>query len=228
MRKENAIRNFEVEIKLLKNKSLKSDARFRSIDEEIEQILNSTFEAENCDNMKKLWIEDCEREEKKSAEIWIKKQRWLESYELTYGTKSPIQNENFQKVTYRRRKMQNQQHTQASVAHQSNQSNQSHSMRENTNRKYQKNSSRPNSNNSINGNRQNMAFHKGTTYIGKNVKKHFLEKGRNDKGGGTTPSNHPDRLNQTRQFSNSEETRLKVVATQPYPETEETTLKTVQ
>ena len=41
LRKENAIRNFEVEIMLLKNKSKRCEEQFNSVDREMEEIINA-------------------------------------------------------------------------------------------------------------------------------------------------------------------------------------------
>ena len=55
LRKENAIRNFEVEIMLLKNKSKRCEEKFHSVDAKLKDSESS--------NLKKFWKEKCEKEE---------------------------------------------------------------------------------------------------------------------------------------------------------------------
>ncbi|CAG2199336.1 unnamed protein product [Mytilus edulis] len=83
--RENAIRNFEVEIKLLKNKANRYEHNYKIIDEEMFETFVAKFNAEITESINNLWRSDCEKEEIKSVQIWERKQLWLEEYEDHFG-----------------------------------------------------------------------------------------------------------------------------------------------
>ncbi|CAG2210374.1 unnamed protein product [Mytilus edulis] len=85
IRRENAIRNFEVEIKLLKNKANRYEHNYKKIDEEMFETFVAKFNAEITESINNLWRSDCEKEEIKSVQIWERKQLWLEEYEDHFG-----------------------------------------------------------------------------------------------------------------------------------------------
>ncbi|VDI56115.1 Hypothetical predicted protein [Mytilus galloprovincialis] len=85
IRRENAIRNFEVEIKLLKNKANRYEHNYKKIDEEMYETFVAKFNAEVTESINNLWRSDCEKEETKSVQIWERKQLWLEEYEEHFG-----------------------------------------------------------------------------------------------------------------------------------------------
>ncbi|CAG2207068.1 unnamed protein product [Mytilus edulis] len=85
IRRENAIRNFEVEIKPLKNKANRYEHNYKKIDEEMFETFVAKFNAEITESINNLWRSDCEKEEIKSVQIWERKQLWLEEYEDHFG-----------------------------------------------------------------------------------------------------------------------------------------------
>ncbi|CAG2214510.1 unnamed protein product [Mytilus edulis] len=85
IRRENAIRNFEVEIKLLKNKANRYEHNYKKLDEEMFETFVAKFNAEITESINNLWRSDCEKEEIKSVQIWERKQLWLEEYEDHFG-----------------------------------------------------------------------------------------------------------------------------------------------
>ncbi|CAG2250860.1 unnamed protein product [Mytilus edulis] len=85
IRRENAIRNFEVEIKLLKNKANRYEHNYKKMDEEMYETFVAKFNAEITESINNLWRSDCEKEEIKSVQIWERKQLWLEEYEDHFG-----------------------------------------------------------------------------------------------------------------------------------------------
>ena len=80
IRKENALRNVEAEIRILKNKARRHETKFRQVDDEMQTIFSRKAQGEVFENLKDIWKNDCEREEIKSNEIWENKKNWLDNY----------------------------------------------------------------------------------------------------------------------------------------------------
>jgi hypothetical protein len=81
IRRENPVRNFEVEIKFLKNKAIRDELKFKQIDNDMLETFTSKVNPNILESMKDLWKNECQKEELKSVEIWKRKQSWLERYE---------------------------------------------------------------------------------------------------------------------------------------------------
>lgn len=86
IRTENALRNFEVEIKLLKNKANRHEKKYTDVDKHTSEILISKFNNQILESLQQLWTEECRKEEEKSIGTWKKKQPWFDNYEEKYGT----------------------------------------------------------------------------------------------------------------------------------------------
>jgi hypothetical protein len=70
-----------VEIKLLKNKAIRDELKFKQIDNEMFETFTFKFNPDILESMQDLWKNECQKEELKSVEIWKCKQSWLERYE---------------------------------------------------------------------------------------------------------------------------------------------------
>ena len=81
-----ALRNFEAEVKLLKNKSRRPEGNFTRIDEEMAEIIKRKSEGVVQDELLKASEDDCKREELKSLRIWQKSKTWLEVYAERFGS----------------------------------------------------------------------------------------------------------------------------------------------
>ena len=81
-----ALRNFEAEVKLLKNKSKRQEGNFAKIDEEMAQIIKRKSEGVVQEELLKAWEDDCKTEELKSLTIWQKSKTWLEVYAERFGS----------------------------------------------------------------------------------------------------------------------------------------------
>ena len=100
IRKENAIYAFEADIKIM-NKSRRYEESFLKIDEEMIEIIKRKSLGEVCEKVIEIWRTECEKEETVSADIWMKKQVWLENYEEDFGSDIFVDEEKITQI-YRR------------------------------------------------------------------------------------------------------------------------------
>jgi hypothetical protein len=80
-----ALRLFESNIKLMKNKAKRCIDTFNQTDKELITIFERKSNGETCEKLQQLWTSECKKEEK-SLNIWEKKKVWLMDYETKYGT----------------------------------------------------------------------------------------------------------------------------------------------
>ena len=175
-------------------------------------IIDSKVKKDEAEGVKKLWTSECEKEEKKSVEIWERKQSWLESYETEYGTgdvfvteiDSGKQFKNVQNNHQNKRHKQN--YTKRIVSDEENLITHPRMPRQ----KHSKNQRRPFTHaekgtltNRVSVHRKgqirnnfspadlkdnpNVLNHNGTTYIGRKISTHFLGQRQYDRGGGQQP-----------------------------------------
>jgi len=86
IRKENSIRSFEAEVKILKNKIQRAEGKFTTIDREIFELLSQKADEDIHSKLVEMWKNECEKEEQKSYMIWSKKETWYREYEGKYGS----------------------------------------------------------------------------------------------------------------------------------------------
>jgi len=237
IRTENALRNFEVEIKLLKNKANRHEKKYTDVDKHTNEILISKFNNQILESLQQLWTEECRKEEEKSIGIWEKKQLWFDNYEEKYGTvdsfipvlKKPKKHEksgyqkfptmkynnnrnyNIDRNMYQSNRPETRQKTYHHQVHEHHRNPNSNFRKENANHQ------RSGRNRFRNTNFTKGYFHRnGTTYIGKNVKKHFLGRGVSDKGGGTQDNvqilQTASRQQSPENMFFDQQTRVKVIA----------------
>lgn len=93
IRQENAVRNFESEIKIIRNKANRQDHKAKEIDDRIiADINNSTNNQEVIHILITQWTKETKKEEEKSGQIWLGKQKWLEEYGAKYQNVSTCRN----------------------------------------------------------------------------------------------------------------------------------------
>lgn len=90
IRRDAALYRFQSEIKIMKNKATRQQEKYLNIDEEMisiirEKSLITSSESETERWLLSRWEEECEREQQRSASIWLKKEEWLRNYADTYG-----------------------------------------------------------------------------------------------------------------------------------------------
>jgi hypothetical protein len=84
-----------VEIKLLKNKAIRDELKFKQIDNEMFETFTFKFNPDILESMQDLWKNECQKEELKSVEIWKRKQSWLERYEEKYDSRNIFRKEEY-------------------------------------------------------------------------------------------------------------------------------------
>ena len=80
-----------MEIKLLKNKAIRDELKFKQIDNEMFETFTSKFKPDILKSMPDLWKKGCQRDELKSVEIWKRKQSWLERYGEEYDSRTYLE-----------------------------------------------------------------------------------------------------------------------------------------
>lgn len=86
IRKESTLHRFESDIKIMKNKSRRYELSYMKIDDELFSVIDQKSEGVVCETLKEIWRRECEKEERRSLEIWMKKQAWLHEYEQAFGS----------------------------------------------------------------------------------------------------------------------------------------------
>ena len=205
IRRENALRNFEVEIRLMKNKSSRYETKYLNFDDEMSNIIVSNISPDMTEAVLNLWKSECENEEQKSVKIWERKQIWLERYESEYGTNSCANNDRKSRASQRVRKNANcsrnsrtskpevYSNSENPVSKPPQRSDQKRifKQRKNNVSQRQRSNNRESRNQNLNfppdnsAGKTNVVHQNGITYIGKNVSNHFLDQRGCDKGGGT-------------------------------------------
>ena len=248
IRRENAIRNFEVEVKLLKNKASRYEAKYTVKDEEMYEIFHSKFDNDITESLENYWKSDCEREEMKSVEIWKRKQNWLETYEEKFGTDDIFISEDESSKTISRHGNRNISNAKGSgfengskksvrnnEISQNNRRNPNSQIKPPVHRQHLRQQNRkPNSNRKDNStsqlnippreNHRNYIHSNGTTYIGRKFQDRFLDQRGNDKGGGTINCNTTNKTTVPIN-TDAEETAPKIIST--ITDTAETSPKTI-
>ena len=92
-----------MEIKLLKNKAIRYELKFKQIDNEKFEAFTSKFNPDILESMQDLWKNECQKEKLKSVEIWKRKQSWLERYEEVYDSRNIFRKEENTLVEYNNR-----------------------------------------------------------------------------------------------------------------------------
>ena len=54
----------------MKNKAHRYEEKYHQTDEQMSNIIDSKVKKDEAEGVKKLWTSECEKEEKKSVEIW--------------------------------------------------------------------------------------------------------------------------------------------------------------
>ena len=95
LREKQVIQNFQTEIELMKLRAESHEEKYKNIDSEMEELINKKVSGQRGDQVKKLWKEECVREELRSRERWeTSNTKWRENYETEftkfYADKNPF------------------------------------------------------------------------------------------------------------------------------------------
>lgn len=188
IRRELALKTYESEIRILKNKAKRCEESFTKIDTEMMQIIANKSSDETCESLIQLWKQDCEKEEEKSGRIWQKSQSWFDAYENNFGSNIFMTDKG--RTNGQGSKIENSRINSRDNQDNDNYSNERNGVfvpprrkqrgrQDNAERRY---TNKPYHFTTDNTNRRNSKpiNHEGTTYIGTNVRSSFLGGGRHN------------------------------------------------
>ena len=101
LRESQVMFNFQSEIELMKLRAESHEERYKKIDKEMEDLLEKKLSGQRMEVTKKLWKEECVKEEIRSRERWENSNvKWTEKYEAEFlkffASQNPfIYDENF-------------------------------------------------------------------------------------------------------------------------------------
>ena len=117
VRQSAAFAKFQAEIELLKIRASRHENKLKAIEEEMKDLLTSTYNDEILQQLEKMWADETRCEEAKSAKRWETKQKWLEEYEKNFNEtdfvrhrKTAAQHSKPNNNRYRNARARNQQH----------------------------------------------------------------------------------------------------------------------
>jgi tRNA nucleotidyltransferase/poly(A) polymerase len=117
VRQSAAFAKFQAEIELLKIRASRHENKLKAIEEEMKDLLTSTYNDEILQQLEKMWADETQCEEAESAKRWETKQKWLEEYEKNFNEtdfvrhrKTAAQHSKPNNNRYRNAKPRNQQH----------------------------------------------------------------------------------------------------------------------
>ena len=81
LRERMSLDKMNMEIELLRLRSSANEERYKDIDVQMEREIKEKADGILCENVMKLWKEECEKEELISLQRWIKSENWFYNYE---------------------------------------------------------------------------------------------------------------------------------------------------
>lgn len=84
IRQNSVLEKFQTEINLMKIRANRHSTNYLNVDEEIIQLIDSSYNDEIGNKLKELWTKEAKTEEQKSSKRWATKQTWLENYEKEF------------------------------------------------------------------------------------------------------------------------------------------------
>ena len=95
LREKQVLQNFQTEMELMKLRAESHEEKYKKIDSEMEEIISKKVNGQRKDHLKKLWKEECIREELRSRERWETSNiKWTDKYEAEftkfYAEKNPF------------------------------------------------------------------------------------------------------------------------------------------
>lgn len=84
IRQNLVVEKFQAEIEMLKIRANRHQAKYRQVDQEMNDLLEKQFDENTAGELEALWIAECKKEEVKSQDRWQTKQQWLEKYEESF------------------------------------------------------------------------------------------------------------------------------------------------
>ena len=85
LREKQVLQNFQTEMELMKLRAESHEEKYQKIDSEMEEIISKKVNGQRKDHLKKLWKEECIREELRLRERWETSNiKWTDKYEAEF------------------------------------------------------------------------------------------------------------------------------------------------
>ena len=99
LRERMSLDKMSTEIELLKLRGSTNEEKYKAIDNEMFEEFSKKSEGLLLENIKKLWMEECEKEELNSLQRWEKSDIWFNNYESEFSRKYSTENPFMKKLT---------------------------------------------------------------------------------------------------------------------------------
>lgn len=87
-----AMNKFRTDIAIIKNKHSRFKSRYEEIDQQINNQISKIATENVSEKIKEIWVCDISKEEEKSRQLWLNKEKFLVEYAKNYGTETTTTN----------------------------------------------------------------------------------------------------------------------------------------